>query len=136
MCETESSLTALQYLQLEISTVVNHTNEEESAAFQRLLSNLLSRPMSPTSPTVSGRLPLPHPSTAFDEDGHSANGRGLDPDVEMGDELSATRIPGAALVSPELHAQRLNAFNQLLTFIDPRAKQPKADIIDLVRSEL
>lgn len=140
MCETESSLAALQYLQQEVSAVVNHNDDEESAAFQRLLSVLLSRPMSPISPTAP-QLPLPHPT----DNTHlrQLNGTSYDADVEMQDEAFVS-APSTAITSPvtfmytspQLHAQRLAAFDQLLEFIDPRAKQPKTDIMDLVRSEL
>lgn len=143
MCETETSLSALQYLQLEVSTVVNHSDEEESAAFQRLLSILLSQPMSPISATTtSPQWPLPHPTD------NPRENTPMDADVEMQDEPSvppsapvAVAVDGASAgteltTSPELHAQRLAAFDQLLAFVDPRAKQPKADIMDLVRSEL
>lgn len=126
MCEVESSLTALQYLQQDVSTVVNHNDEEESAAFQRLLSFLLSRPMSPVSPSVP-QLPLPHPTDARQEIGNGP--RNLD--VDMTD-VAAHPFGGIN----ELHKQRLAAFDHLLGFIDPRAKQPKADIMDLIRSEL
>jgi len=125
MCEVESSLTALQYLQQDVSTVVNHNNDEESAGFQKLLSFLLSRPMSPISPTVP-QLPLPHPTDARQDNGHRNS------DVEM-KEASATHTVSE---TSELHKQRLAAFDHLLGFIDPRAKQPSADIMGLIRSEL
>jgi hypothetical protein len=127
MCEVESSLTALQFLQQDVSTVVNHNDEEESAAFQRLLSFLLSRPMSPISPSVP-QLPLPHPTDARQEIGNGTRNS----DIEMTD----VTITHTFAQTSELHKQRLAAFDHLLGFIDPRAKQPKADIMDLIRSEL
>lgn len=123
----ESSLTALQYLQQDVSTVVNHNDEEESAAFQRLLSFLLSRPISPTSPCVP-QLPLPHPTDARQEIINDTRNS----DVEMTDAAATYVVVGTS----ELHKQRIAAFDYLLGFIDPRAKQPKADIMDLIRSEL
>ncbi|KAF8320681.1 hypothetical protein DL93DRAFT_2152600 [Clavulina sp. PMI_390] len=130
MCETEPSLVALQYLQLEVSAAVDHNDEDESASFQRLLSLLLSRPMSPTSPTASMQIPLPHPT-----DNPADIDMRID-EVHANGGIAGESESHASKISPELHAQRMEAFEQLLAFIDPRAKQPKADIMDLVRSEL
>ncbi|KAL5523551.1 hypothetical protein ACEPAG_7724 [Sanghuangporus baumii] len=54
MCEDVTAVGALAFLQNEVSAVVNHEDNEESAIFRSLLTHLLARPPVPLSSTSSG----------------------------------------------------------------------------------
>lgn len=139
MCTTESSITALQYLQTEVSSVVNHTSEEESAAFQKLLTFLLNQPMSPMKDAPSPLPPMngaSHVHSDLDlenETGVNGANRG-DRDVEMGSQGHGGDIDKEQ--DDELRKQRLVCFDAILEFVDPKAKQPKADLVDLVKLQI
>lgn len=75
--------------------------------------------MSPSSPTKSFAH---HPA---DIDMESA-----------GCEQAAGAVNGKGQLSDGLREQRIATFEQIVVSMDPKAKQPKADIMDLVRSEL
>lgn len=136
MCSNESTIVALQYLQSEISAVVDHQDEEESAAFRGLLSLLLSRPSTPilsmTTPSPSPP-PIPDASASLDDSRmHDLEGPPITTTtMTNGKDRSSDAMKGNE--DDELHKQRTAVFDRLLTFVDPRAKQPKADLVDLVR---
>lgn len=126
MCEDGSTTEALQYLQSDISALVDHQDEDEISVFRGLLSLLLSRPSTPY-----GANPVQSPHTH---------------DIEMTDVLrSATTDPvpvtqqqlvtqtASEVRDRQRHAQRTAIFEELLAYIDPKAKQPRADLVDLVR---
>jgi muskelin len=60
MSETSNPVKALNFLQTEVSSVVDHGNPEETSIFRNLLSHLLTPPLSSSSvalfPTVERRL--------------------------------------------------------------------------------
>lgn len=144
MCETETSLTALQYLQSEVSSVVNHHSEKESAAFQKLLTFLLSRPMSPIAPSRPQSLPHPTDHHKAVEDAADVD---MSEDAATAADSKAFPLSGAmaraslggeadGTRSDELYNQRLKCFDSILEFVDPKAKQPKTDLVDLVKLQL
>jgi len=89
---------ALQYLQSDISSLVDQSDDTEASAFRALLSVLLTRPPTPTG-----------------EEAHM----GDTPDVGGRDD--------------QIHNLRTALFESLLVFVNPDAKQPKADLVDLLR---
>jgi len=126
MCEDGSTIEALQYLQSDISALVDHQDEDELSVFRGLLSLLLSRPSTP-----HGENPAQPPRTR---------------DIEMTDILRSTTTEPAPVtqqqsVAPKAsetrdrqrHAQRTATFEELLAYVDPKAKQPRVDLVDLVR---
>jgi len=60
MCEDSAPLKALQFLQTEVSSVVDHKNAKETEVFRSLLMHLLSLPP-PPSPTTTTEATEPPP---------------------------------------------------------------------------
>jgi muskelin len=150
-------LAAFQYLQSEISAVVDHRDEEESMAFRALLSFLLSRPPTPAEPpsiekmdedAVMGEADVNMGDAAVIEEELSSvsksftNGHNHDAHSENTYEgraagvvaISSMEGSGRRTVDgDETHRQRTDVFERLLTFVDPSVKQPRADLVDLIR---
>lgn len=157
MCAKDSMIAALQYLQSEISAVVDHQDEEESAAFRRLLSFLLSRPPTPVKPlpvekvdedAVMGDADVNTADAAISGEPSSSSKsatNGLSHDLHNGNAYDKGRATGPTMPSTtegsgrhtvdgdETHRQRTAVFERLLAFVDPSVKQPKADLVDLIR---
>jgi hypothetical protein len=138
MCIGESTLAALQYLQTEISSIVDHEDEEESAAFRGLLSLLLSRPPTPTATARATN------GADSKEPAGSSDRRSLDRDLEMTEgSTSNGKRPkideSASSTGPrnldlQYVLQRQETLDAVLAFIHPMAKMPKANITDLARA--
>ena len=126
MCEDGSTIEALQYLQSEISALVDHQDEDEISVFRSLLSLLLSRPSTPYE-TNSVQSPAAHDMEMTDVS-HSV---AADP-VPVTEQQPVTRKVAEAR-DKQRHVQRTATFEELLAYVDPKAKQPRANLVDLVR---
>lgn len=118
---------ALQYLQADISSVVDHDDEAEATAFRSLLTHLMSRP--PTPRVTKSQNLLDEDSRM--EDAASTNGNN---DLELKNGPSQEAPPGSeGASSMERDRQRQAVFDALLAFIDPHDQEPTVDLMDLVR---
>jgi len=54
MCEEESPVKALNFLQTQVSSVVDHSNAKETEIFRSLLTHLLTPSLLPPSPSSEG----------------------------------------------------------------------------------
>ncbi|KAL5507481.1 hypothetical protein ACEPAH_6937 [Sanghuangporus vaninii] len=103
MCEDAPAVVALAFLQNEVSAVVNHEDNEESAIFRSLLTHLLARPPDFLPSTSSGpstssailRDRLDSPSSSNSESGEwtSELPRRRDEDVVMTDSSRTSVLP-------------------------------------------
>lgn len=59
MCEDSAPVKALQFLQTEVSSVVDHKNAKETELFRSLLTHLLSLPPPPDPTTTEGATAPP-----------------------------------------------------------------------------
>jgi hypothetical protein len=163
MCNEPDALKALTYLQTDLSSVVDHTDEGESTNFRSLLANLLSRP-TPDSFSTSMTLPPLETASLTSDDTDMADNTPvsskppvvLDPNVlERQEQTSAPAAPrprhatatplphrGAHLPTPppenaitETFSQRTAVFETLLEFISADAKQPVENLLDLIPFE-
>jgi muskelin len=152
MCNQPDAMQALTYLQTDISALVNHSDEEESAQFRSLLTHLLSQSsrnltVAPGAPQYGGVGP------AF-EDGDGDNDAHMDGAAEpttMATPSAAPRSGHAQPSSPltprpevdqatkdmekERHRRRNEIFEEVLMFFDPSSKQPQTDLLDLIHVE-
>jgi hypothetical protein len=105
MCQVESALDALVYLQTQLSAVVDHSNEVESNSFRSCLDSLLSAP--------------PQLSMTLD-----------DSDDESDDVRSKKRV----VIPPTISRQeaRSRVFIELLNFFSEKVTQPREALVDVV----
>lgn len=103
MCQTEEPLDALAFLQTNLSELVDHSSELESAAFRQCISSLIAAP--------------PRSRSRLDSDDD-------DSDDEVMNELKIVER-----VDPT--SGRSQAFLQLISFFDEKATQPREKLIDL-----
>ncbi|KAI5116498.1 hypothetical protein M0805_009923 [Coniferiporia weirii] len=165
MCEETASVTALAFLQNEVSEVVDHEDQEEAAVFRSLLSHLLARPLldslSPkSSPAVAASRLSRSPSSSKSGSGEwtSALPEGEDAIMADADVVSA-RLPGSNAEPSrpsverveddpyelELRAgkslsrarfeQRTEVFESLLKFVEKTEVQPSESLLDVLGSE-
>lgn len=156
MCNQPDAMQALTYLQTDISALVNHSDEEESAQFRSLLTHLLSQSSRATqTPAVAEPQYVGGvgPVAAYEEG---------DEDIQMDSDtpITPTSTPPTALKSqplfpsspssllppPEIdqatremekerHRRRNEIFEEVLRFFDPSSKQPQTDLLDLIHVE-
>ena len=147
MCEDATPVQALAYLQTEVSSVVNHSNPEETDIFRSLLSHLLTPPSKPSSastPPESVELAIQNgeasarssedvPGRAvYDEDEvmtdaaelaeaetQERNGVGeVLPVISLQEDPEERTLSGGhSSPSPERYKQRTEVFESLLRFV-------------------
>ncbi|THH29268.1 hypothetical protein EUX98_g4922 [Antrodiella citrinella] len=155
MCEDTPPVTALAYLQTEVSSVVDHSDSEEARVFRSLLSHLLT----PAPKLMPGLTPLEHSNSAtqkrkrspeevmivdedevMEEEPEDATDRDNGMDAEpihpvvsfqrdATEELSDVDHP---YPSPERYKQRTEVFEQLMKFINEDARQPEQNLWDMI----
>lgn len=162
MCNQPDAMQALTYLQTDISALVNHSDEEESAQFRSLLTHLLSQ--SSRNPTTAPAAAAPQyggvgPVAAYedgdgDEDTHMDGVAEPTPLTPIATPPAAPKLSRAQsifspLTSPpqpevdqatkdmekERHRRRNEIFEEVLRFFDPSSKQPQTDLLDLIHVE-
>lgn len=101
MCEEMEPVPALQFLQNEVSNVVDHDNHEESEAFRSLLQYLLSPS---TNPTLPPSAPMKPPRSSSEDPSCLAEGSGpksrRSSDSDSSGEWT-NRLPGEESVDEE-----------------------------------
>jgi len=157
MCEDATPVTALAYLQTEVSSVVDHLDSEETRVFRSLLSHLLTPPPKaipgPTTPVypdlaTQKRKRSSAETTAFDEDEwmDEASETTSDSDTHKQAELPGPVISfqrddaeeafvGAGdhpSPSPERYKQRTEVFEKLMKFVNEEARQPEQNLWDMI----
>lgn len=156
MCEDAAPITALAFLQNDVSAVVNHEDNEEAANFRSLLSHLFAQPPVPLSPVSPSPYdptrgsPSPSSSNSGSGEWTSELRRRVDDDSMMVDSHSdaanveATEpgdddpyeleLRGGKPLSSTRFAQRTEVFESLLRFVGRkgRTKQPEGSLLDLV----
>lgn len=116
MCQTRPTLIALDYLQNDLASVVDHTDAVESAAFRSCMAALLSAPARNNCDV----------NMADGEAAAGGAGSEDDDDDEDGDDDGAS-----AEKDPELYKARQTLFEQLLDFVPDGERQPKELLSDL-----
>lgn len=128
MCDRDSPMNALLYLQSAVSSVTDHADEKEAAAFRACMSHLLAVPPSRSestagSPASTGPTPLPaHVLDDDDTDAVMASSQDFDPLGKPGVPTSRATI-----------LARLAVFEDLLRFFPRDQQQPGEDLIDVAR---
>ena len=157
MCEDGPPIKALTFLQTRVAAVVNHADPEEAKVFRALLSaHLLAAPARPVlSPAPGSRASTPSSApTAQAERADSPPPRkrsrpsspalgaaeedalGLGPVVRFdADPVEVGEGRGGSAPSPERYRQRTQMFERLLVFVDDGAKQPDANLVDMLSTD-
>jgi hypothetical protein len=157
MCEEEPPVKALNFLQSQVSSVVDHSNQAEAESFRTLLSHLLARP--PAAPSHSrsqsfnstqrkrtrADSPVELWTSKLDEDEImaeftspmenrspvlSVSAQSLR--AEEDPEEAKSRNDERKATSGEWFEQRTEVFEVLLEYIADKDKQPSEDLLDLV----
>ncbi|KAH8107718.1 Muskelin N-terminus-domain-containing protein [Cristinia sonorae] len=155
MCEDSTPVSALAYLQTEVSSVVDHADPEEAQVFRSLLSHLLT-PRSvqpePTSNHVgpdASHAPKEQPKTpapGLDEDDPMEDAILVEaPGSEAADEGTSQSVvslqrdvevetlgDGLSSPSPERYKQRTEIFEKLMKFVNEDARQPDQNLWDMI----
>ncbi|GJJ06436.1 hypothetical protein Clacol_000628 [Clathrus columnatus] len=129
ICEVQSPVQALTFLQREVYSMVDHSSEEESATFRALHSHLFEK-VHPHSNNV--RL--------ADEDAMVSVGEHHDGQTIERSEPSDTRSSSKSGQSEEGYEdldeshfmQRTEVFEALLELVNPDAKQPESDLMGIM----
>lgn len=117
MCENEdvSQVEALKFLQTEVSTAVDHSNESEAEAFRELLAFLITVDV----PERNGSL---SPVGVIPDLREDPSERDLTGDVP----------PPTA----EKYKQRTAVFDNIMAFISEDAKEPPDDLLDMMALDI
>jgi muskelin len=127
MCGEGSPVKALQFLQTQVSSVVDHGDAEEAETFRSLLTHLLAAPSSP-----------PFASSGKKRSREDADESGNGEDTEMADAQADTPVMGGGLGKErerESMKQRMDVFESLLGLINATAKEPSTDLLDLMERD-
>lgn len=158
MCDDQAPVKALNFLQSDVSSVVDHESMEEAAYFRSLLTHLLNpvAKQSPLTPPSSGTRRAgddhqegPRKRTRSEdtwtsrlddeEDDHAFHSLPSDGSWMTGLISSMEEDPleaglrhdsDATAPSPERFKQRTEVFGALLEFVDEHAKEPEGSLID------
>lgn len=125
MCEGTSPVRALQFLRADVYAMVDHSDADEAGAFRALLAHLLAAPPSSPPPDTSDMAPSGEVNTSEADA------------IEEGDG-SVTRLgaaPEGGGVSEDVFRQRTEVFEALLEFVNPEAREPRTDLLDLIVRE-
>ncbi|EIN11776.1 hypothetical protein PUNSTDRAFT_99027 [Punctularia strigosozonata HHB-11173 SS5] len=127
MCQYATPVKALQFLQTQVSSVVDHGNAEEAESFRSLLSHLLAAPPSPPSPprSTAGR------KRSRDDTIDQSTGE----DEEMADVNNRATDAETAKQERDRVKQRMDVFETLLEFVDASAKEPATELLDYMDRE-
>jgi hypothetical protein len=147
MTARESLVEALNYLQTDVSSVVDHDDENESAVFRGLLEHLLT-PASlaeDTQPQANGADEPGEDESAGDDAsaGSETPKSSSSPPSHLRQTLCAaedpverqTGVESESRKTPVLGArytQRTEVFESLLEFVGNEDKQPQGDLVELV----
>ncbi|OBZ70545.1 Muskelin [Grifola frondosa] len=152
MCEDGPAIQALTFLQTQVSSVVDHSDVEETKTFRSLLSYLLAAPPQPT-PTRSGTPAASGSGSGMDGedsspswirsssdslvDVHTSSSKrsrpeAASPSVVRMEEDPVETTAGHTAPSPARFHQRTQLFERLLAFVNEDAKQPDENLLDLV----
>ncbi|KAK4054316.1 hypothetical protein OIO90_003549 [Microbotryomycetes sp. JL221] len=149
MCQTRPTLMALDYLQTTLSSVVDHSDQDEANQFRQCMTSLLSAP-----PKNNCDVTMSNASTSSLPSHHAIVGDNVEEDgstsVSNLDEVSTTTSSSTVSLNEEepisiqsngsisnevktklLYQQRQELFEKLMEFMMDNETQPKLDLIDL-----
>lgn len=152
MCEEMPAVKALNFLQTEVSSVVDHSDPEEAECFRALLTHLLNP--APLSPPVKEPVPPKIGSSPPKKRSRPSTPGGNWTDKLEDDEADYAHLTGSVSahvlkscedpLERELRAsdpqkldearfsQRNAVFESLLRFISEKDKQPCGSLLDMV----
>ena len=162
MCEESAPIKALGFLQVDVSSVVDHNDEAEASDFQSLLVHLFAAPAPPPVAALSQIIPsenesrIPTPSSSgCSGEGPWTNGGAQPPEddavmadasTEPVDDGSDTfmgvndpyesALRGDVALSDERFQERTKVFEKLLTFVNSECKQPEGNLLDIIGDEI
>ncbi|KZT10880.1 uncharacterized protein LAESUDRAFT_643350 [Laetiporus sulphureus 93-53] len=154
LCEDVSTVRALAFLQSEVASVVNQNDPEEAQLFRSLLAHLLTAPpqLEPSNGTkASGAEPEsdvpsePLPEQEEDEEMEDATGHEEDvggksksagPIIRLDKDPMEKASDGRSPPSAVRFKQRTEVFEKLLIFVNEDAKQPDANLLDMVHIDV
>lgn len=131
MCEDVPALKALNFLQTEVSSVVDHSDAKEAEVFRSLLTHLLApgetadATPSPTNPHGACGQPGQLPAHTSSKLGMSISATGLQATVDPSE-------GGDQAANAARFKQRNEVFESLLDFISDDAKEPHGNLLDIV----
>lgn len=139
MCEDGSPVKALNFLQTEVSSVVDHNDPHETELFRSLLTHLLSPSSGPSvktptsdpehedSPPKKRSRPITPdtPGDAEDPPPRTLNANSL---RESADPLEE----GGKVPSGDRFKDRNDLFEKLLEYISQDEKQPSGSLLDII----
>jgi muskelin len=131
MCSPdEPPVKALNFLQTEVSSVVDHSDPQETEIFRSLLANLIgidpSRAGRPASPDEVWTNEIREQTITAEKLRES-----VDPlELASNSENSGTKLSGARF------KQRMDLFESLMEYISEEAKQPSGNLVDLFNGDL
>jgi len=141
MCEEVSAVKALNFLQNDVSKTVDHDNPEETSIFRSLLSHLLIPSKPPTPPKKRSRQNTPEEAWTNKLDGDEAVTERFSFDrslhsnrriVNMEEDPEERGFREGSSLSAERFQQRTELFESLMKFVGEDAKQPSANLLDMI----
>lgn len=157
MCQTQSTVSALTYLQTQLAAVVNHSDEDETSAFRACMQFVLSAPVSnnhddemmedstsssspnlgsSTSSLVAGEdLSLSQFTSPIAPTLVPGSNSASEVDSHLNQAQIAASVISNSIVLPEinLYTQRQELFEKLLAFFPESECQPQEDLRNLCR---
>jgi hypothetical protein len=120
MCRTQPSVAALLYLQTSLSSVTNHHDEDEAAAYRRCMQHLLSAGDGGHDDDMADSMTEDTMARAVDgDDAVMASSQ----DFAFGDAATSP-------VDRRTWEQRSVTFSALLEFFPSALQQPKESLLD------
>ncbi|KAM0749031.1 hypothetical protein T439DRAFT_327521 [Meredithblackwellia eburnea MCA 4105] len=139
MCQTQPTLAALTYLQTTLSSVVDHTDEDEASAFRACMAALLAAPSN-----SSGEGEVLDDSEMGSSPSCSSSSQDGDGDEEvegMNESMLSSQTSavlamkeGETTLTSELYEHRHRLFEELLDFFPDCERQPREDLRDMAQS--
>jgi len=132
---------ALRFLQTNVSEMVDHKSAVESETFRGLLTYMLAgRGASGVHADVAGSPHIPQKRSRqelLDEtSNHTAKTTSIDVTPSSSDEVLGARgqdsVEGHHKLSQDRFRQRTEVFESLLTFLPPNAREPSANLVDMI----
>lgn len=132
LCEDGEPVKALSFLQGQVSAVVDHDDDNESAVFRSLLSHLLSQ----SRRTAEGSTP--HQRVVGSS--HSTTSSGSSPTAlhsytDIEDPLEQIGDGQRALTGSRFR-QRTEVYQELLKFLPEGEKEPTGSLLELIGYDL
>lgn len=129
MCQDGDAVTALNFLQTEVSSCVDHQDQQETENFRLLLTDLLgvdtSRIGRPATPEEVWTNEIREQAVTGDKLREVADPSEMEDSPSTGKPLSGARFK-----------QRMVLFESLMEFVSEEGKQPEKNLVDLFSSDI